>query len=138
MSSSIPAAMAALAAIYPRAYIGEPTQAQAGDFVAVGWSGPDAPAVAMTMAVIGPAVQQEQYTVAVQLVAWQGDANLAACVERACAMFDVLLDALTADKTLGRAVVSARVASAELRPDQTERGAIATFSVSIDVIAIRR
>lgn len=136
--TTIPAVLAALATPFGAtpAFCGEPLQHQSGDFVAVAWAGPDHPAV--VVATFDRAEVIEEYDVVTQLVAWQGSADLFACITRVYALLDLLVAYLTGNPTLGGACITAWVTNTALMPNQTEQGAIATLTVTTQVKATRR
>lgn len=137
--STVPQVISALVAAFPGTpFIGEPPQAQPGDFISVAWAGPENAAVVMTQAISGARLQLEQYTVTSQVVAWEGKTTLLDCITRAYDKLDTIATNLIADKTLGGACMQATLSGSELSLDQTGKGALAILSVHVAVEAYRR
>lgn len=135
MTANVPATLNALLGVFGATptFLGEPVKRPSGDFVAVAWAGPDADAVMMPIAVAGMTRQLATYDVQCQIVAWQGDTDLAACIGRCYAVLDTLVANLAADKTLGGACIDARAIDSALKPNQTTAGAEAILGVVIQV-----
>lgn len=139
MSSSIPAVIAALVPMFGSVptFVGEPVQGQAGDFVAVAWAGPDNAAVVSldTLSSYSLAPSREDYHVTNQIVTWQGNSDLSACIGRAYTIRDVLHAGLITDQTLGGVVMQAEIVESALMLNQTQGGATITLTVTVHVQA---
>jgi hypothetical protein len=116
------------------------TDPDVAEVVSIGFSGSpdDEPAADAQVTREGAGLRnREQYRIACALAVTSGDAGagaLAAVRQRAFDLLGAAGDAISADPTLGRAVLGAWVSSWSLSPAQASNGVRAAiqFSVSID------
>lgn len=135
MSPNVPAVLEALLGQFGTVttFLGEPAKRPSGDFVSVAWAGPDADAVTMPIDQAGLRRELATYDVPCQIVAWQGNTDMLACVTRCYATLDVLTANLAADRTLGGACIEARAVETGMRPNQTGAGAESILAVVVQI-----
>lgn len=112
------------------------------EVITVGYTGgEDEDSADATEAIAGLSVQQqrERYVVRCAASVRNGSADMAAARTRAYELVGYVGGVLTADKTLGGAVMKASLGAATLRQAQDSRGALATvvFEVAVDAMTRR-
>lgn len=145
-ASSIPAALDALTAAGERAVTASGIDAEVIDgggkakrqtVLVIGYAAGAGDAVDDTQTIAGLALgrDMESYGVACQVSTWARGGGFAPLRSAAFAVVDAFVDELAADKTLGRAVISARVAEVGYAPSiEPDKGpnVLVPFRVQIE------
>ncbi len=107
------------------------SDAAGSEVVNVGWQTEDQPAVEATLEPETQAADREQYTInnAVRVL---NARDIVAARARAFVLFGQVGTLIKADRTLGGAVMLARVSSWSFEPQQGSGGALATILFSVD------